>query len=432
MIVFAALFALLMTLQASALEWRTSWTASVQGPYPVGYPMAQPDLSLAFPDPEQGAVDQSFRMLVKPNIWGDMARIRFTNAYGAKPLTIDGAFAGLHQAAGAIVAGTNTPVTFGGGKSVTIPPGGSAWSDAVALPFAKDIPVKYLYGKKLAVSLHVAGESGPMTWHALGLSTNYISWPRAGSLGSNESDAAFPFSAVSWFFVDAVDMLAPSETKVVVCLGDSITDGHYSTINGDDRWPDELSRFMHAKYGNSVSVVNAGISGNEVVGPDVYGPDSPYNGGPSVKDRLERDLLSLSGVSAVLWLEGINDLHTGGRSAKEVENGMRDTVQRIRRAAPGVRIFACTLVSSKNSTIGEYGAAAIDAKRRELNAFIRSTDIFDGVIEFDAATLDPETGMLRPAYGPDSSFGLEPDWLHPNRAGLLKMAEAIDLEAILP
>jgi len=33
----------------------TSWAASVQGPYPVGNPSAQPNLSLAFPSAKRGA-----------------------------------------------------------------------------------------------------------------------------------------------------------------------------------------------------------------------------------------------------------------------------------------------------------------------------------------------------------------------------------------
>ena len=52
-------------------------------------------------------------------------------------MTFDGVHVGLQWASAALVRGSNHPVTFGGKPSITIPPGGSAWSDPVALPFVK-------------------------------------------------------------------------------------------------------------------------------------------------------------------------------------------------------------------------------------------------------------------------------------------------------
>ena len=43
---------------------------SAQGPYPVGNPSAQPDQKFAFPDPATGARDQTFRLMVRPDLWG--------------------------------------------------------------------------------------------------------------------------------------------------------------------------------------------------------------------------------------------------------------------------------------------------------------------------------------------------------------------------
>ena len=76
-------------------KWVVSWAGSVQGPYPVGNPSAQPDLRLVFPSPDTGARDQSFRLIVPPDIWGPRARIRLSNAFGTKPVTFDGVFVGL-------------------------------------------------------------------------------------------------------------------------------------------------------------------------------------------------------------------------------------------------------------------------------------------------------------------------------------------------
>ncbi len=55
-------------------KWVATWAASVHGPYPSGNASAQPDLTFAFPDATKGAIDQSFRLIVKPDLWGDRVR----------------------------------------------------------------------------------------------------------------------------------------------------------------------------------------------------------------------------------------------------------------------------------------------------------------------------------------------------------------------
>ena len=193
---------------SAAQKWVVAWAGSVQGPYPIGNPSAQPDLNVAFPSAETGARDQSFRMILKPEIWGREARLRFSNALGTKPVTFDAVFVGLHLASSALVPGTNRPVTFGGKRTITIAPGDSSWSDAVALPFVRDPGTLELAGRKLAVSFHVPGESGPMTWHAKALQTSYVSMPGAGARSQDESESVFPIrfstvvpyaSATAWF-----------------------------------------------------------------------------------------------------------------------------------------------------------------------------------------------------------------------------------------
>src|SRR4051812_39910873 len=95
-------------------HWVTSWAASVHGPYPVGNPSAQPNLSLAFPSPEAGARDQSLRMIVRPDVFGPKARIRLSNALGVAPVTFDGVYVGLQMSGAEVLRGTNRVVTFGG------------------------------------------------------------------------------------------------------------------------------------------------------------------------------------------------------------------------------------------------------------------------------------------------------------------------------
>jgi lysophospholipase L1-like esterase len=405
----------------------------VQGPYPIGNPSAQPDLRFAFPSPEIGACDQSFRLIVRPDLWGRQVRLRFSNALGTRSVTFDGVFVGLQQGAAMLVAGSNQPVSFAGGRSTTIAPGLSVWSDAVSLPFVHEPAAPELLGRKLAVSFHVAGESGPMTWHAKALTTSYLTAPGAGAKGDAEDEQEFPFSTASWYFLDALDMMAPADASTIVALGDSITDGTASTMNGDDRWPDVLARRLHAVHGNKIAVVNAGIGGNQVVGPATYSPQQPFPGGPSAKDRLDRDVLSLSGVAAVIWLEGINDFSKNGNASIEaVEAGMRDVVSRIRAKFSGVRIIGATVTPALGSTNANHGSPEEDAKRKALNQFIRAGGLFDGVADFDAVILDPQTGGMRAEFVPESTTGGPGDKLHPNRVGYLAMGMAIDLNLLVP
>jgi len=420
----------LTTAAQPAQQWISTWTASVQGPYPVGNASAQPDLRFAFPDPARGARDQTLRLIVRPDLWGTRFRLRFSNAFGTRPVILGDVHLGVQLSGAALVPGTNRAVTFGGHTRISVPAGGAAITDAVELPIAPAT----LDGRKLAISFHVVGDSGPMTWHAKALTSSYLTPPGTPTAAAAEDESRFPYSTASWFFLDAVDVMAPADTRLVVAFGDSITDGTASTMNGDDRWPDVLSRRLHARHGNAVAVVNAGIGGNQVVGPAAYGPDQPYPGGPAAVQRLERDVLGVSGpVAAVIWLEGINDFSKNGNASVEaVTAGMREAVGRMRAKWPGVRVIGATVTSALGSSNPNHGFSEQDAKRQALNDVIRNGGLFDGVADFDRATLDPATGRMRAEFVPESTTGGPGDHLHPNRAGYLAMGAAIDLDAVLP
>lgn len=422
----------LYAMEGQGDKWATTWVGSVQGPYPIGNPSAQPEMSFAFPTPKDGAKDQSFRMIVKPDIWGTQTRIRLSNAFGTKPVTFDGIYVGLHNASSAVVAGTNHPIKFGGKDSITINPGDSLWSDPVKLHFAANPIATELIGRSLAVSFHIVGESGPMTWHAKALTTSYVSAPNAGSHGHEESEASFPFATASWFFLNAVDMSASTDTKVIVAFGDSITDGTGTTMNGSDRWSNVLSRRIHALYGNKISVINAGIGGNQIAGPAEYSAEKPFPGGPSAKERIERDVLSLSGVTTMIWLEGINDFSRNGNlEADFVKKTMKEVVERVRKEKPSIKIIGATVLSALGSTSKQHGFEEQNTKRKALNEFIQTSKLFDGVIDFDKVTTDPTTGGMRLEFVPDNTTGTAGDKLHPNRYGYLNMGSIIDIEMLL-
>ncbi|MCP3466549.1 GDSL-type esterase/lipase family protein [Bradyrhizobium sp. CCGUVB23] len=386
--VVAVVALLALSVPARADRWIASWTGSAQGPYPAGNATAQPELRFAFPSPELGARDQSFRLVVRPDVWGGQTRIRLSNVFGTRPVTFDNVFVGLQHSGAAIVEGTNVAAQFGGKSSITIPAGESVVSDLTA--------------------------------------------PGDGSRSSEIAETGFPFSTTSWYFLDEVDMSVADRTQLIVAFGDSITDGTGTTINGDDRWPDVLSRRLHARFGDDYVIVNQGIGGNQVAGPSDYSPDKPFAGGPSAISRLDRDVISLPGVAAVIWMEGINDFGAADAAVETVENGYSNGVARLRERIPGVTIVAATLTSALHSIIATHGRVEVDAKRKALNEFLRTSKIFDGVVDFDAATFDAATGEIKSAMQPNSSTGGPGDKLHPNRAGYAAMGNAIELEMITP
>ncbi len=419
-------------------HWAATWTTSIQSAYiaptspqqpfvPADDP--QPDLSFALPDATaSGATDQTFRLIVKPDLWGSTVRIRLSNAFGTQPVTFAGASVGLQDYAANVVHGTNTPVTFrGGAHSVRVPPGGEVFSDPVDLAFVEQIGRQALSGRNLAVSVAVGGASGPASYHNFAFTTSYISPPNSGDVTGQDDDTAFPFSTTSFFFLSEVDVLAPRDTIVIVAFGDSITDGTDSTLNGNDRWSNVMSRKLHGQLGNRVSVVNEGIGGNAVSAAFV---------GQSAVTRLDRDVLGVSGVNGVVWLEGINDLGALGVTPDTVIAGYREVVGRLH--AEGIAVVGATVtpsfapggqppsnspfVSQSPALAATFGGAQIDAYRKQLNTFILTSGTYDGTADFSAATTDPATGTLQAPFVPNSE-GSAGDYLHPNRYGYQAMGQ---------
>jgi lysophospholipase L1-like esterase len=438
----AAIAAVLLGLLAAASpsqaasKWVESWTTAEQALYPAGYEVGQPGptgplgpnatgplLMFAFPD--NVARDQTLRMIIHPSIGGRVWRLRLTNVFGTQPVTFGRVTLGVQAIAGTIEPGTSRTLAFSGRRSVTVPAGQEAVSDPVPLPVPTGPKVN------LAVSLHVAGTSGPMTWHAASFTTSYMTDPGAGDHTADPDEEAFPHSTTSWFFLAGLEVRR-ADAATVVAFGDSITDGFFSSINGNDSWPEDLQRRLMARAkpaGLKLSVVNEGIAGNMVTGIGrLPGGCTPCDG-PGALLRLDRDLLRLENVRVAILLEGINDIGGGGATAQQVIDAMRQLVARAH--AHGIKIIGATITPSEGTDapgLENYATAETDARRRAVNDFIRNSGTFDGVADFSAATEDPTNpGHLRPEFVPSSSVGGSGDHLHPNRAGFLAMARSINL-----
>src|SRR5438552_16363333 len=418
----------------------------------------QPDLAFPFPNANtSGANDQTIRSIVKPDLWGNTMRLRFSNVFGNQPLTFDSTTIALQEYAGNVVHGTATPVTFGRSISVTIPAGQEMWSDPVHLVWVRSADDPLIQGRNLAISYSIRGDSGHMTYHSGASTASYIRGPGTGDHTYDADGFAYEYTTSSWFFLTTLDVLASTDTVVICAFGDSITDGTHTTFNGNDRWANVLSRRLHDAYGSKVSIVNEAIGGNRVINPVVANATS----GPAAVDRLDRDVLGLSGLTHVIWLEGINDLGAGyGQAASATpvfENpvihtpmniiaGYQNVVGRLHER--GIKVYGATIISALGMNNPAEGwdlinfpnflatvdnAAVIDGYRQQLNHYIRTSGLFDGVVDFDQATLDPTTGNMRAAYLPDSQFTQLPwDYLHPNHAGYNAMGLAVDITPFAP
>jgi lysophospholipase L1-like esterase len=204
----------------------------------------------------------------------------------------------------------------------------------------------------------------------------------------------------------------------VVTFGDSITDGARSTTDANHRWPDVLAARLQ---GHRRAVLNEGIGGNRIL-HDALPNNIRF--GENALARFDRDVLSQAGVGYVVILEGINDLGHAGTSAPASETVSSDDViaglnQLIERThEKGINIIGCTITPFEGAA---YFSADREVKRKAINDWIRNGKKFDGVIDFEKATRDPEhPDHILPAY--DSG-----DHLHPADAGYKAMGESIDL-----
>ena len=403
---------------ASPCHWVSCWAASAQGAYPTGSVIAQPDLTTAIPDPLLGLQHQSLRMVIRPAVWSQRFRLRISHAFGDRPLALRGIRLALHAGGGACWPDTRVAL-----PDMDIGAGQALWTPAVDLPWLSDHALAWMDGRALAFSAFLPEASGPITWHAKSMATSYVSQPGDPLAAADASETRFPHTTTSTFFIDALDAWLPESVHAVVAFGDSLTDGTATTLNGHDRWTDVMQRRVWAAGHRQMAVVNAGIGGNQVAGPS---PSlGPWRGGPAAAERINRDVLSLSGVQTVMWLQGINDFSDNGQAeVATVVQAMRDAVAQMQ--AKGLRVIGATVPSALGSTRPGHGGAEQDARRRAFNQQVRQGTLFDDYADVDAALTDDKTGRLRSQFNGDSTLGEAGDGLHPNRAGHAAIARRFE------
>ena len=420
--------ALLLTFSAigqNSEQWIPTWAAAAQQgrPEPIriaprpGAASAQPQTGQQRPAAQRPAApsnsfnNQTVRMIVHTSIGGNRVRIQLSNVYGSAPLQIGSAHIALRAKDSAIVPASDRALTFSGKPSFRIPAGAVAVSDPVNL----DVPQR----GDLAVSVFVAGDSGPATMHSVGLHTTYISKEGDVSGAAEITDAT---TSNSWYWLSGVDVNAPANAAAVVTFGDSITDGTASTPNTDSSWPSFLAaRLLGNPATSRIAVLNEGISGNRINRDAI---------GPAGLSRFDRDVLTQPDVRWVTILIGINDIGAGIGEAfvfgprDASDNPTPDDIiggykQMIEKAhTHGIKAIGCTLLPFEGAA---YYSDAGNATRQAVNQWIRTSHAFDAVVDFDAATRSADNpNRMRAEF--DSG-----DHLHPNDAGYKAMADAVDL-----
>ncbi len=393
------------SLDVRAAEWITTWGAAPEPPGPALGPLpATPSFD-----------NQTVREVVRLSAGGTRLRIRFTNEYGTKALRIGAVHVALADAAGAPRAGTDRAVLFDGEPGATIPPGAPLLSDPIELavkPFAV-----------LSISLYLPGNTGQCTCHALGMQTAYV------SATGNFTDKAFTAvrTVQARAFVSGIEVQARGPAGSIVVLGDSISDGVGSKANANRRWPDLFAERLAARHGRTAwGIVNMGISGNRILNDGA---------GQSALARLDRDVLSVPGVSYVVVFEGVNDLgisygHFAGplaayfkrlaspekATAQAVIAGYRQIIARAHER--GIKVIGATITPYGGSA---YYAPEGNAQRELINRWIRTSGALDGVLDFDAAWRDAQdpARIATPLQAGDH--------LHGSDAGYEALARSIDL-----
>ena len=385
--------------QLKPQAWVASWGASQQIP--------EPQNAVATDDLRDATVRQVFHLSLE----GPALRVHLSNAFGTEALH----FTSVHIArpvspsSSAIDPATDRALTFAGSSDVTVPPGTEFISDAV------DYPVAAL--SDLAVTFHLDSPPATQTGHPGSRATSYL--VHGDFVGaSNLLDAK---NVDHWYQVSGIDVLAPAGGASIVVLGNSITDGHGATTNGNDRWTDILAQRLQASANKrSIGVSNQGIGGNHLLTDGL---------GPNALARFDRDVLAPAGVRWVIVFEGVNDL--GGLTrdgevtpeqhsvrVKHIISAYEQIVQRAH--AHGLRVFGATITPYVGSDYYHPGPLS-EADRQAVNAWIRAAGHFDAVIDFDSVVRDPQhLDRLLPAF----DCG---DHLHPSPAGYRAMGEAVQL-----
>ena len=381
-----------MTLSAKneKLQYVATWTTAIQKVEPH---------NLA---PEPGLSGNSLRQIVEISFGGKEVALKLSNEFNTEETEILGvelAEANTQGSSWHISTSTSTPLTFNGLRGVTMKPGEVIVSDPAAFKMKPRMNV--------AITIHFGKASNTdVTGHPGSRTSSYIA-------KGDTKDFRGAKETTHWYYINSLLVVTPQgKNGAIAAIGNSITDGRGTTTNGQNRWTDVLSkRLLKNKKTKNLSVLNLGLGGNCVLRGGL---------GPTANSRYQRDVLKQEGVKYAIVFEGVNDLggsRDGEATAKELIESFKKMIGLAHEK--GIKIYGATIMPFKGN--GYYNESR-EKGRQMVNEWIRTSGEYDGVIDFDAYTRDPEQpDRLNP------TFLFENDWLHPNASGYQKMGESIDL-----
>jgi lysophospholipase L1-like esterase len=361
--------------------------------------------------------NQSVRMITHLSQGGHALRIRIQNTFGTTPLTVDATTVALSDG-GPALTGPARAVSFHGRRTVVVPAGSDVWSDPVRLATEPQDDV--------AVSLFVAGQAAPGE-HISAFRDNYLSPAGSGDHTTDGEGAAYTGTTTGTYLVSAVDVANPALAGTVVAFGSSVVDGTGSTNCGpgctesgtNRRWTDDLARRVTGELPASrqVTIANAGIGGtaSSAECPSMPGPVA----GLDALSRLDRDVLALHGVTAVLYYYGTNDL-AFACGAAQILDSYREVFARLHRA--GIKVYVTPITPRPGYTDQN------NLDRHAVATFVKDgnncADTCDGVMDFDQILKDPlRPNSILPAY--DTGDGV-----HANIQGQQAIADYVSLPMI--
>lgn len=359
----------------------------------------------------------TIRQTLKVTLSAETIRIRISNAFGINVLRVSALTIGT-PAPHATSAGSSRvradslhEVSFGGKAGIAVPNGALAISDP--------IPLSVNAGESVSVSLYLefGQEGNQITSHPGSRTTSWCCFDNK----TYSSDLRDAIPVDHWYFLSAIEGLISDDHCAFVLIGDSITDGRGSTTNGNDRWPDLVSRKMQEDpFARHISVINQAAGGNRILLDGL---------GPNAWGRITRDVLGHSAVKYALIFEGVNDIGCTLDTEEDqdlVYHHLIAAYQQmiLQMRTHGILVFGGTIApfcAPEDTDVQPYSSLLRDKTRRRVNEWIMSSGEYDYVVDFAKALEDPHCPeRLLPEY----DCG---DFLHPSPAGYRRMAEVFDV-----
>lgn len=330
---------------------------------------------------------------------GCALRLHFSNLTGTEPVTLSKVY--IEQ----------TTVTFDGEKSVLIEPGKEVTSDEIAyeVKAGTDVNVSIYLGEITQMNAGVL-ITGP-------LSRGQYAY---GDHALEEELPADDTRNTNWFyFLNTVDVLTKAENHAFICYGDSIT---------AQSWPDDLAIRLWNEGIRNVAIIRRAVSGTRILRQYDCITYAAYGLKGATRFPIE---MEAAGADAVLIQHGINDIiHPVGvevnkfrpwsdmPASADLIAGVEDIYIQYAKEK-GYKVYGGTLLPI-------YGwrtyAPFREEIKNEFNHWIRTTDKFDGYVDFEEAVRD-ENHPEAFAEGNDSG-----DHLHPSEKAYEIMAGAIPAE----